>query len=104
MSEELKPCPFCGCGEGNLYIVAVGQYGYDTVGIFCNGCKQLVTLEENECEGNNGQTRKKAIDAWNRRAAAETCDTCKHHHDEWYENYCDGCTPAHSNWEQESEG
>ena len=71
MNEELKPCPFCGCGEGNLYIVTVEQHGFDTVGIFCNGCKQTVTLEENEWEGDNDQRRKKAIEAWNRRVKDE---------------------------------
>ena len=67
MSEELKPCPFCGCGVGNLYIVTIKQRGFDTVGIFCNGCKQTVILEENEWEGDNDQSRKKAIEAWNMR-------------------------------------
>lgn len=69
MTEELKPCPFCGCGNGNLYIVTIEQqHGFDTVGIFCNGCKQTVTLEENEWEGDNEPSRRKAIEAWNRRA------------------------------------
>jgi hypothetical protein len=67
MREELKPCPFCGCGTGNLYVVTIEQHGYDTVGIFCNGCKQTVILEENEWEGRNEQSCKKAIEAWNRR-------------------------------------
>ena len=65
--RELKPCPFCGCGTGNLYVVTIEQHGFDTVGIFCNGCKQTVILEENEWEGDNEQSRKKAINAWNRR-------------------------------------
>lgn len=68
MNDELKPCPFCGCGEGTLYIVAVEQRGYETVGIFCNACKQTVTLEDNEWEGLNDKTKEKAIEAWNRRA------------------------------------
>ena len=67
--EKLKPCPFCGCGTGNLYFVTIEQHGFDTVGIFCNGCKQTVILEENEWEGDNEQSRRKAIEAWNRRAS-----------------------------------
>ena len=63
---ELKPCPFC--GGNNLYFVKVDQHGYETVGIFCNACKQTITLEENEWEGDNGESRNKAIQAWNRRA------------------------------------
>lgn len=66
---KLKPCPFCGCKVGNLYIVNVEHYGGDTVGIFCNGCKQTVTLEENEWGGDNENSRRKAIEAWNRRDA-----------------------------------
>lgn len=62
---ELKPCPFCGCD--NLYIVTVEQRGFETVGIFCNACKQTVILEENEWEGMNNKTKVKAIKAWNQR-------------------------------------
>lgn len=68
MNDKLKPCPFCGCGEGTLYFVTVGLQGYETLGIFCNGCKQTVTLEENEWEDDTDETRRKAIKAWNRRA------------------------------------
>lgn len=65
---ELKPCPFCGADSGSLYFVTVEQRGFETVGIFCNACKQTVTLEENEWEGDNETTRAVAIEAWNRRA------------------------------------
>ena len=64
--EELKPCPFCGCDC--LYVVTIEQRRYDTLGIFCNNCKQTTILEENEWEGNNDTTRERAIKAWNRRA------------------------------------
>ena len=67
MENKLKRCPFCGCGTGELYMVTIEQYGHDTVGIFCNCCKQTVILEENECEGDTEKTRRNAIDAWNRR-------------------------------------
>lgn len=40
----------------------------ETIGIFCNNCKQTVTLEDNEIEGDNDETRVRAIEAWNRRA------------------------------------
>lgn len=66
MKDELKPCPFCGCDC--LYVVTIKQHGNDTLGIFCNNCKQTAILEENEWEGNNDATRERAIKAWNRRA------------------------------------
>ena len=77
MSEQdLKPCPFCGCDHGNLYIVrAENKYGFETVGIFCNSCKQTVVLEENEWEGDTEKTREKAIEAWNRRTIDEQSGT-----------------------------
>ena len=67
--DELKPCPFCGCQ--NLYVVTVEMQGYETVGIFCNNCKQTVILEDNEWEGINWKSRNKAIEAWNRRRGEE---------------------------------
>jgi Lar family restriction alleviation protein len=67
---KLKPCPFCGTPNTNLYFVKVdAPHGFDTVGIFCNSCKQTVILEENEWEGEDSKTREKAIEAWNRRAS-----------------------------------
>lgn len=73
-AEQLKPCPFC--GSSDLYIVE-HMIGRDapfmcaddnTVGIFCNTCKQTVTLEANEDEGRDSGTEQRAIAAWNRRA------------------------------------
>ena len=67
MENKLKRCPFCGCDTGELYIVMLSMYYNDTLGIFCNGCKQTVILEENEEDGDSEKARRKAIDAWNRR-------------------------------------
>ena len=70
--SKLKPCPFCAAPNTNLYFVNVdAPHGYDTVGIFCNFCKQTVILEENEWEGDSVETRDKATEAWNRRANDE---------------------------------
>ena len=70
--RELKPCPFCGMPNTELYWVVTDQRGYgSTLGIFCNNCKQTVTLEENEWEGDTADTKRKAIEAWNRRANNE---------------------------------
>ena len=112
---ELKTCPFCGCGDGSLYIVTVEQHGYETVGIFCNACKQTVTLEYNEWEGLSDKTKEKAIKAWNRREAPSAqpkqgqwiehkwadevnemlvsnyeCSEC-HHWERYDSNFCPNC-------------
>lgn len=71
---ELKPCPFCGMPSTELYWVITEQHEYNTLGIFCNNCKQTVTLEENEWEGDTADARRKAIKAWNRRKDDEKID------------------------------
>lgn len=74
-AKQLNPCPFC--GSKDLYIVdhVIGRDAPfmcaddKTVGIFCNTCKQTVTLEANEDEGRNLNTEQRAVEAWNRRAS-----------------------------------
>ena len=63
---KLKPCPFC--GSDILYFVV--DNNTDTVGIFCNWCKQTTTFEENEWEGDTTSAKTRAADAWNMRADA----------------------------------
>lgn len=70
--DRLKQCPFC--GTDNFYITTFKWHGFDTVGIFCDVCKLKIILEENEGEGDSEQSRKKAIEAWNRRASDECTD------------------------------
>lgn len=75
--KQLKPCPFC--GSNDLYIVEhmIGRGASfmsaddKTVGIFCNTCKQTVTLEDNEDEGRSLNTEQRAVEAWNRRERGE---------------------------------
>jgi Lar family restriction alleviation protein len=59
MSEELKPCPFCG-GTGELEVGSIGRI-------------RLVVCNNNDClvEGPIGHSRDEAIAAWNRRAKEE---------------------------------
>jgi Lar family restriction alleviation protein len=63
--NELKPCPFC----GTPYPYITFEHGYidDSAVVFCNHCKISVKLEENDQEGYNATTKRKAIEAWNRR-------------------------------------
>ena len=63
--NELKPCPFC--GTPYPYITFERGYLDDSAVVFCNACKISVKLEENDQEGFNDATKRKAIDAWNRR-------------------------------------
>lgn len=81
MIEELKPCPFCGMPHTELYWVTITseKYGYETLGIFCNNCKQVVTLEANDWGGDSAFTRQNATEAWNRRTdEIIRCKDCKH--------------------------
>ena len=66
MQQELKPCPFCGDDYIVLYLeYTTSRYfhahewkiGCQTIG--CCGCHVY---------GHNFDTKKKAIEAWNRRA------------------------------------
>ena len=71
---ELKPCPFCGCGEGGLYFVTKEERGFESIGIFCDSCKQTVFLEDNDWEGDTAESRTRAVEAWNRRAGEQNAD------------------------------
>ena len=84
MSEELKPCPFCG---GEAYIVPGRVLGYH---IGCDG---------DGCPGNIGRSylylsEKVAIKAWNHRAEL----TCRmEYNEEWsgdelYPTECYNCS------------
>ena len=62
MSNELKPCPFCG-GEAEAYYVIDGSFACS-----CTSCSYA------SCAGFN--TEQEAIEAWNRRAE-RTCKLVK---------------------------
>lgn len=53
MSEELKPCPFC--GDKTVYV----YWREEQYFVSCNNC---------DCEGGKQDTQEEAIKAWNRRA------------------------------------
>lgn len=57
MTEELKPCPFCGSSDVQLYEMT-NYRDYAFAGIYCKGCKTYHVAwgsDENR------------INAWNRR-------------------------------------
>ena len=63
--NKLVSCPFC--GSNAIYITHEPGYLDDSAIIFCNCCKVSVKLEENDQEGFNDETVRKAVEAWNRR-------------------------------------
>lgn len=56
MSEKLKPCPFCGSCDDLQFL---DDNDYETVQVNC--------LECGTC-GPEADTRREALDLWNRRA------------------------------------
>ena len=64
MSEELKPCPFCG-GVAKLNTFKTKKLYLRSVGYFieCTVCKNRTTMNLNAED---------SIEAWNRRANDET--------------------------------
>ena len=69
--SELLPCPFC--GSGWLYETRRNGYCDETPTMFCNSCKAVVTWEQVEEEGVNGETITFVREHWNTRAER----TCK---------------------------
>lgn len=65
MTEELKPCPFCGGSDSDCFIedgTGEGQYWYY---VECRCC---------ECRSGFYDIDKDAISAWNTRAEMEKSD------------------------------
>lgn len=57
MSEELKPCPFCG---GKRAVTVVDDEAEERFGVKCFDCGGMIDAEKD--------TLQEAIEAWNRRA------------------------------------
>lgn len=67
MSEQLKPCPFCG-GEGNLIShedPRVTNYGYE---VDCGDCGARGPLTDCAWNGDTSAAKSGAVLAWNMRA------------------------------------
>lgn len=75
MNKELKPCPFCGCGEDDIDIQIVGimediiinktHYKIEFV------CTCGVILPTKTIANSRKEAIEKAIEAWNRRVNDE---------------------------------
>ena len=73
MSEQLKPCPFC--GSYAEYTESVDEDGDHWWHIECHGCYAK----------SDGFTREDAAEAWNRRISEViTCRECRHK----YKGHC----------------
>ena len=72
MSEELKPCPFCG-GEGKIKAASKEHIGF-TIWCECKNCHAQTSgycpdmKKEDTVIENIDSCRNKAVEAWNRRA------------------------------------
>lgn len=56
MPNKLKPCPFCGEDAGEVF--DIGGFCIDSFYVSCREC---------ESRGPCKETKRKAIEAWNRR-------------------------------------
>lgn len=71
MTQELKPCPFC--GSVDIYETYQQEYAYGTKNpeIFCNSCKAIFAVEDDSpymnCEEDYAYRKKKTAEAWNQR-------------------------------------
>ena len=55
MKEKLKPCPFCGSDDLEIYIKGTGRRKY---AVCCNTC---------DARGERTKIKEEAATAWNRR-------------------------------------
>lgn len=91
MSVELKPCPFCGGCELDLW--STQYYDEDLWSVSCHACRVAIV---------NRDSKDEAIDAWNTRAERTChpsplynhifeCDVCGEEDTDGIPNYCPGC-------------
>ena len=66
MSEELKPCPFC--GEKSAILIDDNIHGR----LSLNWSHWHVACQECLCQTNGETTAKRAIEAWNKRIKDES--------------------------------
>lgn len=86
MSEELRPCPFCG-GEAHAALAAYASGA--TAHVVCNGCGAKVLGY-----GRGERGLRDAVESWNRRAER----TCHYVYDReicaWRCSECGGLEPV----------
>jgi Lar family restriction alleviation protein len=70
MTDELKPCPFCGSGDVE---VCVGHHANTDAKVLCKTCEAESSLFGAD-DWTGKDYRPEAIAAWNRRSAPEVTD------------------------------
>lgn len=68
MSEELKPCPFCGCHDRRVGVRKMGNKGYRIICGKCGCAGPYVKIKEFP---NKMDAQGKAKETWNRRVKIE---------------------------------
>jgi|24BtaG_2_1085350.scaffolds.fasta_scaffold18961_3 Lar family restriction alleviation protein len=68
MSEELKPCPFCG-GEMQIYDSPLNDTVSESYRVYMPQCKNDNCIAGDD--GYYGKSPEDAIKAWNRRAKSD---------------------------------
>lgn len=114
MSEELKPCPFCGGEaairrEDDMWIVECRHHGWSSkdddgcsyagdisLYVEISGKVNHWTHEIEYDEKDIDLAKKKAIEAWNRRAE-RTCKRRNHDTDNYYMRCC-SCSRCNAGW------
>lgn len=79
MSDELKPCPFCGA-SGEVHTVYNSMFETNTYTVVCSNEDSCpVNYLSMKCH----RTEQEAIEAWNTRIGVQTeivrCKDCKHY-------------------------
>ena len=94
MSEELKPCPFCG-SEAKVLTMEYGGCNY--YGVFCIDDMDS-KFQHGHCI-DNFSSKQEAIDAWNSRADARTRGSWLRYDDD--ESNTWECSVCHDVWQLE---
>lgn len=74
MKNEIKPCPFCGCDEVSIKLIAtkvgpVSQLEHYKVEVCCHGCGFVKPMRG--CGNNNEELYDEIVKNWNRRVEDE---------------------------------
>lgn len=101
MTDELKPCPFCGNTNIAFNFETFGN-GMRMVTSFCSACHPATIAEARGVGDTEEEAIEQAVDNWNTRAERTCrptpmyntifeCDVCGEIDADGVPNYCPGC-------------